>query len=156
MGRPDGVAVIAEGVAFKFGDVEELRKILGRDVPVDAAGHPRLSEFPLDQILKDEVKKRFDERGDSITIVSETLGYELRCARPTPFDMAYCRDLGFGAVALLLEDERTTAGVMVAVQGGDLKAVPFQQMIDLLKPGGVLAFEVFSTKEGGYGDGEEI
>ncbi len=130
MGRPDGVAVIAEGVAFKFGDVEELRKILGRDVPVDAAGHPRLAEFPLDQILKDEVKKRFDQRGDSITIVSETLGYELRCARPTPFDMAYCRDLGFGAVSLLLEDERAVAGVMVAVQGGDLKAVPFQQMID--------------------------
>ncbi|MCA9652407.1 MAG: class I SAM-dependent methyltransferase [Myxococcales bacterium] len=37
----------------------------------------------------------------------------------------------------------------------DRKAA-FQQMIDLLKPGGVLAFEVFSTKEGGYGDGEEI
>jgi 6-phosphofructokinase 1 len=130
MGRPDGVAVIAEGVAFKFGDVEELQKILGRDVPVDAAGHPRLAEFPLDQILKAEVKKRFDDRGDSITIVSETLGYELRCARPTPFDMAYCRDLGFGAVSLLLEDERTVSGVMIAVQGGDLKAVPFKDMID--------------------------
>ncbi|NOX59616.1 MAG: 6-phosphofructokinase [Planctomycetes bacterium] len=130
MKRPDGVAVIAEGVAFKFGDVEELKKILGRDVPVDAAGHPRLAEFPLDQILKSEVKKRFDERGDSITIVSETLGYELRCARPTPFDMAYCRDLGFGAVSLLLEDEQTVSGVMVAVQGGDLIAVPFKDMID--------------------------
>ena len=129
MGRPDGVAVIAEGVTSKFGDVDELERILGRKVPVDAAGHPRLSEFPLDTILKTEIQKRFAERNDSITVVSETLGYELRCAPPTPFDMAYCRDLGHGAVTLLLQD-KTNGGVMVSVHGGDLHPIPFNEMIN--------------------------
>ena len=31
------------------------------------------------------------------TIVSKNLGYELRCADPTPQDMEYTRDLGAGA-----------------------------------------------------------
>jgi 6-phosphofructokinase len=130
MGRPDGVAVIAEGLAYRLGDVDELAQLLGKEVPVDAAGHPRLAEFPLDEILKREVLKRFRKRGDSITVVSETLGYELRCARPTPFDMAYCRDLGHGAIVLLLEDERTQSGLMVTVRDGDLKPVTFDEMVD--------------------------
>ena len=130
MGRPDGVAVIAEGVAAKLGDAKELEQLLGREVPLDAAGHPRLSEFPLDQILKSEIQKRFKQRDDSLTLVAETMGYELRCARPTPFDMAYCRDLGHGAVSLLLEDSRATSGVMAAIQGGDVRAVPFNEMVD--------------------------
>ncbi len=130
MGRPDGVAVIAEGLAYKLGDVDELAQILGKEVPVDAAGHPRLAEFPLDEILKREVLKRFKDRGDSLTIVSETLGYELRCARPTPFDQAYCRDLGHGAITLLLEDERAKGGLMVTMQGGDLRPVTFEEMVD--------------------------
>ncbi len=130
MGRHDGVAVIAEGLAYQLGDVDELEKILGEKVPVDAAGHPRLAEFPLDQILKREVEKRFLERGDKITVVSETMGYELRCARPTPFDMAYCRDLGHGAITLLLEDDRATRGLMVVIHEGDLAPVTFEEMID--------------------------
>ena len=130
MGRPDGVAVIAEGLAYKFGDVDELERILGKKVPVDAAGHPRLSEFPLDVILKSEIEKRFEDRGDSLTIVAETMGYETRSAPPTPFDMAYCRDLGHGAVTLLLEDERATRGVMVTMQAGALRPVLFEEMID--------------------------
>jgi len=130
MGRPDGVAVIAEGVAYRLGDVDELTKLLGKEVPVDAAGRPRLAEFPLDEILKREVVKRFKDRKDSVTIVSETMGYELRCARPTPFDMAYCRDLGHGAVTLLLTDERALGGVMVSIHGGDLRPVTFEELVD--------------------------
>jgi 6-phosphofructokinase len=130
MGRPDGVAVIAEGLAYRLGDVDELTELLGTEIPVDAAGHPRLSEFPLDQILKREVLKRFTDRGDTVTIVSETLGYELRCARPTPFDMGYCRDLGHGALTLLLEDDRSVGGLMVALLGGDLRPVTFEEMVD--------------------------
>ncbi len=129
MGRLDGVAVIAEGLAYKLGDVEELEGILGKKVPVDAAGNPRLSEFPLDHILKAELQKRFADRGDSIVIVAETLGYELRCARPTPFDMGYCRDLGHGAVTLLLHDENKD-GAMVCIHGGDLHPIRFSDMID--------------------------
>ena len=131
MGRSDGVAVIAEGLAYKLGDTEELSRLLGREVPLDAAGHPRLSEVPLASILKDELQRRFKSRGDSVTIVGHTLGYELRCARPTTSDMGYTRDLGHGGVRLLLdENQRFPSGAMVTLQSGNLVPVPFEDMID--------------------------
>ena len=131
MGRRDGVAVVAEGLAYRLGDVVELSRILGKEVPTDAAGHPRLSEVPLADILKYELTKRFAERDDKITMVSQTMGYELRSAAPTPFDMAYCRDLGHGAIRLMLEGVADTRhGVMVTLQDGNLVPMFFEDMID--------------------------
>lgn len=131
MGRHDGVAVLAEGLAYKLGDREELSRILGREVPVDAAGHPRLSEVPLARIITDELQRRFRERGDKLTIVAHTLGYELRCARPTTNDMGYTRDLGHGGVRLLLDSTRDLPpGVMVTIKDGNLLPVPFEDMVD--------------------------
>lgn len=131
MGRGDGVAVLAEGLAYQLGDREELARILGKDVPMDAAGHLRLSEVPLAKILKDELSERFDRRGEKITIIDHTLGYELRSARPTSSDMSYTRDLGHGGVRLLLDATRDlSSGVMVALKEGDLVAVPFDAMVD--------------------------
>lgn len=131
MGRPDGVAVLAEGLASKLGDRAELSRLLGRDIPVDAAGHPRLAEVPLAQLLKDELQRRFAARGDQITIVNHRLGYELRCARPTTHDLGYTRDLGHGGVRLLLDSTRDLpAGAMVTMQAGNLVPVPFGKMID--------------------------
>ncbi len=125
------MAVVAEGLAYKLGDVAELSRILGKDIPTDASGHPRLSEVPLDDILKYELTKRFADRGDKITVVSQTMGYELRSAAPIPFDMAYCRDLGHGAIRLILEgvaDGRH--GVMVTLQNGNLVPMFFEDMTD--------------------------
>ena len=131
MGRQDGVAVLAEGLAYRLGDREELSRLLGKEVPVDAAGHPRLAEFPLAQILKEELRRRFAERGEKVTLVGHTLGYELRCAAPTSSDMAYTRDLGHGGVRLLLESGcDLPPGVMVTLQAGNLVAVPFEDMVD--------------------------
>jgi 6-phosphofructokinase 1 len=130
-GRSDGVAVVAEGVLYKLGDPNELSKLLGREIPRDSAGHPRLSEVPLAQILKDELERRFNAREDKVTLVGHTLGYELRCARPATSDMAYTRDLGHGGVRLLLDATRDLPpGVMVTLQNGDLVPVPFEEMID--------------------------
>lgn len=131
MGRPDGVAVLAEGLAYKLGDREELSRLLGRDVPMDAAGHPRLSEVPLAQLLKEEVQRRFTDRGDKVTLVGHTLGYELRCARPTTSDLGYTRDLGHGGVRLLLDSTQDfPLGVMVTLQNGNLVPMSFESMID--------------------------
>jgi 6-phosphofructokinase len=131
MGRRDGVGVIAEGVAERLGDRAELERLLDREIPVDAAGHPRLAEVPLDSILKQELARRFKQRGDELTLVAETLGYELRCAPPTPYDMAYCRDLGHGSVRILLDTKANhPPGVMVTLQGGHLKPMFFDEMID--------------------------
>jgi len=131
MGRHDGVAVLAEGIAYKLGDQAELSRLLGKEVPVDAAGHPRLSEVPLARLLKDELLRRTSDRGEKATIVSYTLGYEMRCAPPTTHDMVYTRDLGHGGVRLLLDSTRDLPpGVMVTLQGGNLIPVPFEDMVD--------------------------
>ena len=131
MGRADGVVVLAEGLAYKLGDREELSRLLGKEVPVDAAGHPRLAEFPLAQILKEELQRRFAARGDSVTLVGHLLGYELRCARPTTSDLGYTRDLGHGGVRLLLDPEMAKKpGLMVTLQDGELVPMFFTDMID--------------------------
>ncbi len=131
MGRYDGVAVLAEGLAYKLGDRAELSKLLNKEVPVDAAGHPRLAEVPLATIIKDELHRRFEQRNDHVTIVAHTLGYELRCARPTTSDLLYTRDLGHGGVRLLLDTSMDlTGGAMVTLQEGNLVPVAFQDMVD--------------------------
>lgn len=131
MGRPDGVAVLAEGLAYKLGDRDELSRLLRKEVTVDAAGHLRLSEVPLAQILKDELQQRFAARGDSVTVVGHVLGYELRCAHPKTSDLGYTRDLGHGGVRLLLDTTMDLPpGVMVTMQNGNLVPIPFDDMID--------------------------
>jgi 6-phosphofructokinase 1 len=130
MGRRDGVAVIAEGLAYKLGDREELSRLLNKEVPVDAAGHPRLSEVPLGQLLKEELQNRFAARKESVTIVAHLLGYELRCAPPSTSDLVYTRDLGHGGVRLLLNPSEVPSGVMVTMQDGNLVPVLFEDMVD--------------------------
>lgn len=131
MGRNDGVAVVAEGIAYRLGDCDELERLLGKKVPRDAAGHPRLAEFPLARMLTDELTRRFEARGEKMTIIPQTIGYMLRCAPPIPFDMAYCRDLGNGAVRLLLDETQDlTGGVMVTIQGSNLVPMAFAGMVD--------------------------
>ncbi len=131
MGREDGVAVIAEGISNKLGDRDELSALLGREVPADAAGHPRLSEVPLARLLKEELAKRFAQRGERVTLVAHRLGYELRCAPPVSLDMGYTRDLGHGGVQLLLDSMRALPnGVMVTLHADNLAPVHFGDMID--------------------------
>ncbi|MCH8150395.1 MAG: 6-phosphofructokinase, partial [Planctomycetes bacterium] len=131
MKRHDGVAVLAEGLAQRLGDREELSRLLGKKVTVDAAGHPRLAEVPLAQLLRDEISSRFAARGEKVMIVAHTLGYEMRCAGPTTWDMGYTRDLGHGGVRLLLDTTQSLpTGVMVTLQEGNLVPVAFGDMID--------------------------
>ncbi len=132
LGRQDGVAVIAEGIGEKL-DPEELSKVPGVQVEYDPYGNIRLAEIPLATLIKREVERRFTERGDKIAIVDVTLGYELRCAPPTPFDIDYTRTLGYGAVKFLLsepEDLRTRIGGLVCIVDGSLKVLPFEELRD--------------------------
>ena len=132
-GRPDGVAIIAEGIASKL-NVNDLRNIAGIEIPRDEYGNIRLADLPLARILRTEVERRFKERGEAMDIVDLTLGYELRSAPPIPFDIDYTRTLGHGAVRLLLSDvpenKRTDRGAMICMVDSQLKAVPFEDMRD--------------------------
>ena len=132
LGRKDGVAVIAEGIGEKI-DPEELAQIPGVEVERDPHGHIRLGEIPLATILKREIQRRFKERGEKMTIVDVTLGYELRCAPPIPFDIDYTRTLGYGAVKFLLsepKDDKVKQGGMVCLVGGRLEILPFDELRD--------------------------
>jgi 6-phosphofructokinase 1 len=131
-GHDYGTAVIAEGVGEKI-DTEELRRIPGVQIEVDPYGHIRLAEVPLAMILKRRVIERLHGRGDKITIVDNTLGYELRCADPIPFDCEYVRDLGYGAVRYLLGLDGWDAvkhGALVCLERGRLVSVPFDELRD--------------------------
>ncbi|MDP6666820.1 MAG: 6-phosphofructokinase, partial [Dehalococcoidia bacterium] len=131
-GRPDGVAIIAEGIATKL-SMRDLRNISGVDIPRDEYGNIRLSDLPLARIIRAEVEKRFSDRGEALGIVDLTLGYELRSAPPIPFDIDYTRTLGHGAVRFLLsgtEDTRTEQGAMICLVDSQLRAVPFEDMRD--------------------------
>ena len=128
-GRPDGVAILAEGLVYRLGDVEELERILGREVPIDAVGHLRLSEVNLARIVKEEVERRYSERGQKIALVDHELGYELRCADPTPRDMAYCRSLGYFAIQLLMK-EGVAPGVLATIVNGNLHPIDLHDLID--------------------------
>jgi 6-phosphofructokinase 1 len=130
LGRNDGLAVIAEGIGEMI-DPKELASIPGVVVETDPHGHIRLSEIPLATILKREIQKRFAQRDEKINIIDVTLGYELRCARPTPFDIDYTRTLGYGAMRFLLgEYEENLTGGMVCLDNGRIRILPFEELID--------------------------
>ncbi len=129
MGRPDGVAILAEGLAYRLGEVDELSRVLGRPVPTDAAGHPRLSEVDLARVVRHELENRAKARGQKMTLVDHELGYELRCADPTPRDMQYCRMLGYFAVQLLMQKD-VAPGVMVTIVNGNLNPIDLHDLID--------------------------
>jgi 6-phosphofructokinase 1 len=127
LGRRDGVAVVAEGVAARV-DPEELARIPGVDVGHDSYGNIRLEKIPLAAILERELVRRAAARGESMPLVSVTLGYELRCAAPIPFDIDYTRTLGYGAVEYLLDaevSEQTRTGGLVCLHEGRLEVLAF-------------------------------
>jgi 6-phosphofructokinase len=84
-------------------------------------------------VLVDEVKGRFRERGQKVTIVGKNIGYELRCAPPIPFDIEYTRDLGYGAIDYLrtsMREEGDELGAMITIQDQHMVPLPFGSFTD--------------------------
>jgi len=130
MGRNDGVALIAEGVAAKFTE-GEFRNIPGVRVQYDDYGNIRMAEVALGRIIKSEIERRFAQRGDELQLVDVAIGYELRCAAPIPYDCEYVRDLGYSAVQFLVNpafQDQTSA--LICVDAGKLVPIPLEQLID--------------------------
>lgn len=129
--RKDGVAVVAEGVSAKMSS-DHLSSLPGVEVGYDPHGNIRLEKVPLAAILEREVVRRFAERGVSLTVVPVTLGYELRCAPPIPFDIDYTRTLGYGAVEFLLSEpgEPYKHGGVICLESGRLRVLPFDELQD--------------------------
>jgi 6-phosphofructokinase 1 len=123
-GKPDGVAIIAEGLVEHLHptDLESLV-----EVERDAHDNIRIAEINFGEILKSKVQDRLKEFGLKATVVSKNIGYELRCADPIPFDMEYTRDLGFSAAQFILDGG---SGAMVSIQNGNFVPMYFKDIID--------------------------
>lgn len=124
LGRQHGVAVVAEGVAERlsshaFDAVENV----GRD----SFGNIRLADIPLGIILRDGVRKRLDAIGVDSIVHAKDIGYELRCAKPVPFDVDYTRTLGFGAVRYLMGGG---SGALIALSGGHVEPMNLEDLTD--------------------------
>ena len=124
MGRPDGVAILAEGLV-ECVDQKDLKGLA--DVERDQHGNLRLAEVNLGDLLRHEVEQRLKTFGIKTTIMAKNIGYELRCADPIPYDMEYTRDLGYCAAQLLLNGGNAA---MVSIQNGRLTPIPFAQILD--------------------------
>jgi len=122
--REDGVAVLAEGIAEVM-DPQDLTAL--ESVKRDEHWHIELAELAVGELLQEEVLKRLAPYGLTPKIRVKDLGYELRCADPIPYDMEYCRDLGYWAAEFLLNGG---TGAMVAVVNGRLATIPFDQILD--------------------------
>jgi 6-phosphofructokinase 1 len=121
--RPDGVAVIAEGIVEHFDEKDPILK----DVPRDEHGNIRLAEVPLGNVLRKAVHESLASRGVKVTIGEKDVGYELRCGYPTAFDRDYTRDLGVGAVRMLVAGH---SSVLITRQSGKIVPVPFADIVD--------------------------
>jgi ATP-dependent phosphofructokinase / diphosphate-dependent phosphofructokinase len=124
VGRKHGVAVVAEGVAERlspdaFDEAETVER--------DAFGNISLADIPLGSILRDGVRKRLHGVGLDSTVHAKDIGYELRCAKPVPFDVDYTRTLGFGAVRYLVSGG---SGALIALRGGHVEPLALQELLN--------------------------
>ncbi|HEX8559331.1 MAG TPA: diphosphate--fructose-6-phosphate 1-phosphotransferase [Pyrinomonadaceae bacterium] len=124
MNRPHGVVLLAEALVERF-DPAEVAEL--QDVDRDVQGNIRVAEIDLGRKVKSEVQARLEKRGIKVTLVDKTIGYELRCAPPIPYDAEYARDLGYAAFRHLHEGH---SNAMITIQGGEFRAVPFDELTD--------------------------
>lgn len=120
--KPYGVIAISEGIVDKL--PEELKP-----KATDKHGNLRLGEAKISTIIAEHVKERYkDKTGLDVKITPKQVGYEIRSAYPTAFDVVMGSMLGYGAARYYLENN---FGTMVSVTDNfDLKAVPFSELID--------------------------
>ena len=123
-GRQDGVAIVAEGLLDKV-DPSDFEEVV--NVERDAHDNLRFDEISFGEILKQKVQERLAQFNIKETIVAKNIGYELRCADPIPFDMDYCRDLGFMASKFLVDGG---SGALISMQEGRFVPMYFKKILD--------------------------
>ena len=135
-GKKYGVIVIAEGIAESL-PVEEIKMCLPSDeyqrLQLDEFGHFPVSQTKFSgrfgRLASEEYQKRTSKEKK---IVGLQFGYEVRCHRPTAFDVILGSQLGVGAYRALAE--RNQNGVMVSVTGElNLVMEPFENLINMEK-----------------------
>jgi 6-phosphofructokinase 1 len=93
----------------------------------DEHGHIRLAEVNFLDILKKELDKELEVLGIQTRFVKHVLGYELRCAPPTAFDIEYTRSLGSAAIVFLLKGG---TNAIITLQHNQIVPIPYDEMIN--------------------------
>jgi 6-phosphofructokinase len=124
MGHDNGVAVVAEGIVER---IDPASLAAGTAIERDAYGHVHLADVPLGMVLRDRVRAALKEIGVAANVIAKDIGYELRCAKPVPFDTDYTRTLGYGAVRYLLDGG---SGALIAITGGRVTPVGLADLVD--------------------------
>jgi 6-phosphofructokinase len=122
--KPYGVALLAEGILEHLSH-EDLNTL--DNVERDEHGHIRLAEVNFLDILKKELDKELDRLGIQIRFVKHVLGYELRCAPPTAYDIEYTRSLGSAAIEFLMKGG---SNAIITMQHNQIVPIPYDEMIN--------------------------
>ena len=135
-GKTYGTMGVAEGIG-EYLPMEELKRCVSEDeyknLKPDTFGHYPVSQLKfssrLGRIVADIVNKRV---GKKIKFSGLQFGYEVRCHRPTAFDIILGSQLGTGAYRALVE--KGIDGVMVSVTGQlELVFPKFEDLIAMEK-----------------------
>ncbi len=110
MGIEYGVAIISEGV-FHFMSDEEIEGT-GINFTYDDHGHPELGNVSKSHIFNTLLQRKLKKLNINIKSRPNEMGYELRCCRPTGYDLVYTTMLGLGVMKLYQEG---ATGCMVTV-----------------------------------------
>ncbi|HEX8438272.1 diphosphate--fructose-6-phosphate 1-phosphotransferase [Archangium sp.] len=123
-GRQDGIALLAEGLADCI-DPEDLAR--HTDIPRDHMGNVHVAQINLGEVLVKGVEARLAGLGIKATLLPKSIGYEVRCADPIPFDMEYTRDLGYCAARYIVDGG---SEAVVSMVNGRFHPISFQDMKD--------------------------
>jgi len=134
-GKPYGVIVMAEGLG-EFLPLAEIEKCVSHDeypnLKPDSFGHFPVSQLKFSGRVGRWVNEKVQEalgKDKKLKISGLQFGYEVRCQRPTAFDVALGSQLGVGAYRALAE--KGIDGVMVSVRDQlELDYKPFRGLID--------------------------
>lgn len=126
LGIPYGVAIISEGV-FHFMTDAEIESS-GVNFTYDDHGHPELGNVSKAHIYNMLLQHRLKEIKLNIKSRPVELGYELRCVRPTAFDLMYCGLLGYGVKELF--DQGVTGAMVTSNPAGDCAPLYLKDVAD--------------------------
>jgi ATP-dependent phosphofructokinase / diphosphate-dependent phosphofructokinase len=121
-----GVAIVSEGV-FHFMSDAEIESS-GIQFTYDDHGHPELGNVSKAHIFNMLLQIRLKQLNINIKSRPVELGYELRCIRPTAFDLMYCSLLGMGVKRLF--DQGITGCMVTSDHRGDIAPLYLKDVED--------------------------
>jgi len=117
LGVDYGAAIVSEGVFHVLSDDDISNS--GITFTYDDHGHPELGKLSKAHIFNELLENRLEELGIKVKSRPVEVGYEVRCVRPTSYDLVYCSILGMGVYKLYYEGH--SGCMVIADQVGSIK-----------------------------------